>query len=333
MDTKQKKKTASSRPRSGTSGSGHAGKQTAPRRRPSQKENARRPNRSAAVSRRSGGQTRKPTPDVVYTPAKPFNRNRFLLRLLTVAAVVIAIVFGISIFFKVETVVVSGAGKYTAWQIKEASGIKDGDNLLTINTAQVSSKIRTALPYVDDTRIGIKLPDTVMIDIVELDVVYAVQAEDGTYWLMTSEGRIVEQTSASSASGYTNVLGIQLVSPKQGAQAQAAQKRADPAQDDTSQPEVSVTDSTQQLQTALTILQYLEANGIIGEAANVDVSSLGDLQLWYGQQYQVLLGDTSELSYKIECMKAAIDQMEDYQSGVLDVSFTIWPNQPSYTPF
>ena len=72
---------------------------------------------------------------------------------------------------------------------------------------------------------------------------------------------------------------------------------------------------------------------VVGEAASVDVTSTEDIILWYGTRYQVNLGDTSRLDYKIDCMNDAILQMSDYQSGVLDVSFTIWPNQVGYTPF
>ena len=57
--------------------------------------------------------TAVPAPDVVYTPAKPFSRERFLLRLATVVAVVIAMMFGISIFVRVEHGMVAGAEKYT----------------------------------------------------------------------------------------------------------------------------------------------------------------------------------------------------------------------------
>ena len=46
--------------------------------------------------------------DGVYTPPKPFKRGRFVLHLVTVVAVVFAIILGMSIFFKVEKVQVSG---------------------------------------------------------------------------------------------------------------------------------------------------------------------------------------------------------------------------------
>ena len=107
--------------------------------------------------------------DVIYTPPKPFKRGRFLLHLATVAAVVLAVVLGMSIFFKVETIKVSGCSKYSAWEVSEASGIEKGSNLMTLSRAQVSGSIMSRLPYVKTVRVGINLPDTVNIEIVERD--------------------------------------------------------------------------------------------------------------------------------------------------------------------
>ena len=114
--------------------------------------------RAAAARKRPSGTGSR---DIVYTAPKPFNRNRFLLRLATAVAIVLALILGMSIFFKVENVYVSGANKYTAWQVKEASGIKEGENLLTISRAKIAGRIRTELPYADNVRVGIKLPNSV----------------------------------------------------------------------------------------------------------------------------------------------------------------------------
>lgn len=270
--------------------------------------------------------------EIVYTQPQPFNRNRFLLRLATVAAVVLALVFGMSIFFKVENVTVAGAEKYTAWDVKEASGIQEGENLLTLNKAKIGGKIRTQLPYVKSIRIGIKLPDTVNIEIVEMDVVYAVEGADSAWWLMDASGKIVEKVSASAAKGYTQVLGVQLDSPAVGEQAVAVEP--EPAQTDESGQTVPVTvRGSERLTAVVTILQYLEENGVIGQAASLDVSDLKGIELWYENRYQVLLGDTTQLGYKIQSMKKAIDQQKAYQSGILDVSFTTWPDQVNLSQF
>ena len=93
------------------------------------------------------------------------------------------------------------------------------------------------------------------------------------------------------------------------------------------------TTGAQRLTAAMQILRALEENDIVGSAASVDVTRIEDIILWYGTRYQVNLGDSARLDYKIACMNDVILQMSDYQSGILDISFTIWPNQVGYTPF
>lgn len=284
----------------------------------------------------------RPTPDVVYTPAKPFNRSRLLLRLTTVVAVVLALTFGISIFFKVENIHVSGNNKYTQWTVKEASGIQIGDNLLTFGKAKASGKIIASLPYVDSVRIGIKLPDTVNIEIVELDVAYAMQDEGDNWWFMTSEGRVVEQVSAAVAGANLKVSGVRLRSPLPGQQASAYEVKAqtDPTEESTEATLVTVpvtVTAEDRLTAALSILQYLEKEELFDDVVSVDVSSLGNIVLWYGQQYQVILGDSSQLADKIQMMNAAIngkDALKEYDSGILDITFnTSQGRTVIYEPF
>jgi len=280
------------------------------------------------------------TPAVIYTEPRPFNRNKLLVQLGTVAAVVIALVLGLSVFFKVENITVSGAETYSAWAVREASGISEGDNLLTFSKSRASAQIQAALSYVDKVRIGIKLPDTVNIYIEELDVAYAIKDRDGVWWLMTSEGRIVEQSNAAAAQKYTQVLGVALDTPVVGGQALAVEEipletgaeGEDPSQPSDATVPVIVT-GAQRLSTALQILQALEANDIVGEAASVNVTSINSIELWYGQRYQVNLGDSTRMEYKIACMNDVILQMSDYQTGRLDISFTTWADQVGYTPF
>lgn len=271
-------------------------------------------------------------PEVIYTPAKPLNRNRLLLRLATVVAVVLALVFGVSIFFKVKCINVSGADKYSTWSVKEASGIQEGDNLLSFGKAKAYGRIIENLPYVKSVHIGIELPDTVNIVIEEMDVVYALKDSNDSWWLMSSEGRLVERTDSAGAGACTQIKGVVLDAPQVGAQAKAWEKSVDPT-DPTAVPET--VRGADRLNTALDILQYMEDCEIIGEVASIDVSDLGNLELWYGQQYRVKLGDTTQLRYKIQCMDGAINgetQLKDYDSGVLDISFTVKKDQIVYDP-
>lgn len=282
---------------------------------------------------------RSRAPKVVYTQPRPFNANRLMLQLAIVMAVVLAISLGLSVFFKVEQVVVYGNNAYSAYTVQEASGIAGGEKLLSFGNIRACGKIKAALPYVDTVRIGINLPDTVNIYITEYDVVYAIKSQNGTWWLMTSDGRVVEQTDSGTATSYTQVLGVTLDNPAAGEQAMAYEEALylTDATDATvagatEEPPVTVT-AAEKLYAALNILETLESNDLVGTAASVDVTSLNNIELWYGNQYQVRLGDTANLDYKIVCMKQAVAQLSDYQTGILDVSFTTWTDQPGYTPF
>lgn len=283
-----------------------------------------------------GRPSREPELQIQYTPAKPFNRNRFLLHLATVAAVVLAVLLGMSIFFKTGQVNVSGAEKYTPWEIKQAAGIQDGDALLTLSEAKISARIRTKLPYVGDVRVGIKLPDTVNIEIVELEVVYAVEDNRSGWWLMDGNGRVVDSTDAINAMNHARIQGVRIQDAEIGQQAVAAEPEIAP---DT-QTETGVTVATlppipasQLLNTAVQVLQALESNGVMGTVDTLDVSDPENLLLWYEDRYQVALGNATRLDYKAGAMKAAIQKMGEYQTGYLDVSFTIWPDEVGYRPF
>lgn len=288
-----------------------------------------------AQRRREQSQPKVPTPEVVYTAPKVFSSSRFLLKLSTIVAMVIALTFGISIFFKVDVITVTGSEKYTPWTVVEASGIREGDNLLTFSKAAACGKIISSLPYVENVRIGIKLPDTVNIEIKEIDVVYAIKDGFENWWLINSEGKVIGPGTSADAGEHTQVLGVQLNSPVENQQAVAmeqvaADTPADPT--DMTVPGLQQTTGSQRLTAALSILQYLEGNSSIGEIASVNVSNISSIELWYGQQYQIKLGDSTQLGYKIECALRTIDGLDDYQRGTVDCSFTIMEDKPMFTP-
>ena len=320
--------------------------QQAPKRR-RQNARTREEARRAAAARRPEPAHRRPTPEVVYTPPKAFSRNRLLLRLASVAAVVLALTLGVSIFFKVKVITVSGAVMYTPWEVREASGIQEGGGLLSFGQSGAAAKIISELPYVERVRIGIKLPDTVNIEIKELSVSYAIKDQSGFWWLISSGGKVLEQVDSAVAGSHTQVQGVTLSLPAPGAQAEAAAaaptQPQEPDGTDASAstqaaiPGVSVPAAVtpgERLNAALQVLQYLEANSLMGKTASVNVEDLTRIVVWYGTQYEIILGDTSRLAEKVSSVATVIaEQLKDYEAGTLDVSYTIWTEGVGYTPF
>ena len=299
----------------------------------------RRKSAKRAKEREALAKRRKNRPPVVYTDPKPFNLNRLLIQLVAVLAIALAVTMGLSVFFKVETVVVYGNEAYSAWAVQEAAGLEGGENLLSFGRTKACGKIKTNLPYVKSVRIGITLPDTVNIYIEEHDVSYAIRTIDETWWLITSSGKVVEQIDGGTAAAHTKIMGVYLDTPEPGQPAKALEtvlmeetETVDPQQEtETTAPPV-VTTGASQLNAALEILVAMERNDIVGDVASVNVESLTNIVLWYGTRYQVNLGDTSKIEKKISYMSQAVAQLSDYQIGVLDVSFVTWPDQVGFTP-
>lgn len=342
MDTKEKRRPSGRYSASGARQAPRQSGKAAPAGRTGNK-----PSRRSAVARKSAQHSRERraqaarrhnAPAVIYTQPQPFNPRRLVFQLAIVLAVVVAIVLGMSVFFRVKNVVVYGREAYSAQTVREASGIEDGENLLTLGSTKACARIKAELSYVDKVRIGITLPDTVNIYITEYDVVYSIQSTNGTWWLMAYDGRIADQTDSGGAAQHTKIEGVTLVDPVIGEQAAVAQYTppsetgpTDPSEE-TAAPMPTVTDQ-HRLDAAKTVLAALHANGVVGKIASINVSDVGDIEMWYGQQYRVELGDTSDMEKKIRWMTLFVNQNEEYQMGVLDVSFTTWEDQAGFTPF
>ncbi len=267
-------------------------------------------------------------PQVMYTQPKPFRRGKLLLHLATLFAAVLAIFMGLSVFFKVDTILVAGAEKHTADEVAAASGIEHGDSLFFFGRAGAYSRIRQQLPYVQDVQFRIKLPGTVMIIVQEAPVVYAIQDTDTAWWLMDSNGRITQKADNADVKECTQITGVYLQNPQVGASAVAAEPAPDPDREDP-----IVVYEADKLKAALMILRELEANQILGKVTTVEVGELAGLKMWYGTRFQVLLGNTEQLDYKIAMVRAAVDQMDPQRTGILDATLEKHEDGIHYRPF
>lgn len=307
--------------------------------------NDERKNRRAPANRQQKRPTKKPRPEnrpepvrapaqeVVYTAPEPLNRKRLIIRIATVAAVVVALYLACSVFFKVENIKVSGNVKYDEWTVFEASGIEKGDSLLAFGKGKACARIAQKLPYVKIVRIGITLPNTVNIYVEELDVVYAVQDTNDGWWLLTSGGRVVEKTSASAAKDKTKLEGFRIENPVAGEGAKAYEPEPDTTADD--EKPVTVTNQDR-MDTALSIVTELERRGVLGQVASLNVEDMGKIELWYEDDYQVKLGNAGQMEKKIRLMCATISNQKTtgrYQRGILDISFEIYPEGVGFEPF
>jgi len=224
-------------------------------------------------------------------------------KLLIMLAVVAAVILGVAIFFRVQTVEVQGNSIYASSQISEASGLEAGDNLLMVNRFTVAGKVKAALPFVQDVSVGLILPDTVVIEVKESEIAGRVKTAAGGIWYINLDGRILG-SNLQGFQGQTVALdGFAVTEPKAGEQAAAAEEQQ------------------ASLQAALDIMAQMEGTGLMDQITSINTEEPFDIEMFCGDQYQILLGGTDELEYKIRYLQVVLDGLEDYQSGTIDLTF------------
>ena len=306
-------------------------------------------------------------------------------RLLIMAAIVAAVIFGVAIFFKVNTVEVQGNAIYSAEEIRSASGIQKGDNLFTLNKEAAAGSIKASLPYVETVSIIRFLPDKIVIEVKESDATFAVTTDTNTMWLINSVGKALEQISDSAPD---SALTAEPTAPDAEAPVEEPVEQPventdsenageDEAQQPSENPDAASGEQTQQpsdtaatagrdtaaeasaadnsaiqadgkriprilgvtvnsptvgsvvtatnpasLNAALAVIAELDGTGLLDHIVSINTEKEYDIVLQYDGRYEIRLGGTEELSYKIDYLTVILSKLSDFQAGVIDLTFS-----------
>ena len=90
---------------------------------------------------------------------------------LTFAIIVVAVIFVMSVSFRVENIQVVGNSHYTAEEIINAIDIEEGDNLFFFDRFAAITRVFAKLPYIEEVSLERALPDRVTIRVTENNAV------------------------------------------------------------------------------------------------------------------------------------------------------------------
>ena len=74
---------------------------------------------------------------------------------------------------------------------------------------------------------------------------------------------------------------------------------------------------------ALMVLRAMEGSGIIGEMTALDAEKVYDMLLYCGKRLEIQLGSPEQLEYKIQYLQLVLEELEDYQTGIVDLTFDV----------
>ena len=233
-----------------------------------------------------------------------WNRGGFPTWAKMLVAVAVVLLFSL-VFFRVRTFEVSGNVRYSADEVAEASGITSGDILIAVNKTRTASRLLVKLPYIEEVRVYKEMPGTVRFEISECTAVTAAKSEFSTYWLMTKDGKLLEEVDSREdpkLSGIPVIEGISLTLPTLGKQAEF--------------------DDALSGETALALIGAISDTGLQSSVSEVNLEDPSNITLQYGSDLTVWLGDGSDGDYKLRYLLAVQEQLTAGKRGILDLSFS-----------
>jgi len=213
-------------------------------------------------------------------------------------------IFGVSVFFKVADIEVTGAVKYHSGDIIKASGIEKGDNLMLFDRGAAAARICSAMPYITEVKIARRLPDRIVIEITESEPMAEISS-GGAVLLVDQNARLLEINPAALPEHVIAVTGITPVSPVAGKKI-----------------EVSGGEKTA-LAFLTDVLGAIRSKGVSDGITRLDVSNISNITFDYLGRFDVLLGSAENVNYKLDKLVgivSALDSERAGQEGTLDLS-------------
>ena len=111
----------------------------------------------------------------------------------TVAFIVLIIfaILSVTVFFNVETVIVTGSSIYTAEEIAKASGIKGGDNMIRRNMGKIENRITEELIYIETAEIIRHFPSSLEISVSPCEETACLSNNENGYWIVSKTGKML----------------------------------------------------------------------------------------------------------------------------------------------
>lgn len=234
-------------------------------------------------------------------------RKRKIKRFLTGFSIfaviaIISVLLSLTVFFKMEKIIVTGETRYSQEEIINLSQIETGENIFLCDKAAASKRIVDGLPYVAEAKVGFVIPNAITIEIIEEVPSYVMGYSDG-YYVIGENGRILEKT-AENYYDLPIVQGAEITSNQVGEYANFSDKNM-----------------TSILAELVRILDAYDFDDI----TVIDVSDTANIRFVFDDRITVVLGIPEDMSYKIKTAQTIInDKLDPNGTGLikgrLDVS-------------
>lgn len=210
----------------------------------------------------------------------------------------LGVVAGAGAFFKVAKVEVVGNERYSAEMIMQASGIKDGAHMYSVNASLVELNVSKKLSYVDSVEAELIYPNRVRITVSE-SYPLASMFVSGDWWILDKNARLLEYSSPAEAGKRIVITGFDPLGGKLG-------------------QVIDVWDDDKlKLELLTEILAAVYSAGLEERVRGLDISQPGNITLQYGENITVRLGGGENAEEKLMLLAQIAPQLDESVPGTV----------------
>ena len=217
------------------------------------------------------------------------------------AIAIVAIIFVMSIFLRVEQIFVEGNEHYTDAEIIQAIDIEEGDNLFFFNRFAALSRVFAKLPYVEEVSVERTLPNKVTITVSESKALaYLVLGEEE--WTLDHGCKVLGKATEGELTFLIPVEGIKPGTLLIGEDMETEDKNR------------AIVDYLAE------VLYQIEARGLQYSVSRIDFSDPNNVSFAYAGRYTVILGGSSNTEYKFGMFLSVLNQLQEGDVGIINVA-------------
>ncbi len=197
--------------------------------------------------------------------------------------------------FPVKNIELRGESRYSESEILNASGLRVGDNVITVSKSDIASAVASKLPYVESVKVSKSVSGTVSLTVKPAKAAYCINSAD-SFYIISDKDKILEKTSAA-AEGLPLIKGVFVDEKDIGKTFVASANEKNEAY-------ALLTDN---------IKKYKLNCDIIDISDSVNITFRTDKRI------VVQLGAISNIDGKFSCLKGMLDKISEEDTGIINL--------------
>ena len=215
--------------------------------------------------------------------------------------VIVAVIFVMSVFFRVSDIQVEGNVHYTDEEVIRAMDIEEGDNLFFFDRFAAIGRAFSKLPYIEQVSVERTLPNKVVITVEESTALAYLELGD-EQWTMDYSCKVLGKAAEGETASLIAVTGIRPGTLLIGEQMHT--------EGDVQEPVDYLAE----------ILYQIQERGLASQVARVDFSDYDSPELFYGGKFTVVLGPDQDVEHKFGMLMSVLEQLKEGDTGIIDLS-------------